>query len=85
MGQGGSAAFSSRSRLQRPEVCFREKRPTGRIPAFAYGPGLLTASHGPNEFDRSRESSSRRDLRAYRGGDACRFEKRLIPTDLAVA
>jgi succinyl-diaminopimelate desuccinylase len=20
------------------------------IPAFAYGPGLLTASHGPNEF-----------------------------------
>jgi succinyl-diaminopimelate desuccinylase len=22
----------------------------GGIPAFAYGPGLLTVSHGPNEF-----------------------------------
>ncbi len=40
------------------------------IPAFAYGPGLLTVSHGPNEFvPISQYCPMRRDLRAYGGLD----------------
>jgi len=49
------------------------------IPAFAYGPGLLTVSHGPERVrSNPQHCPMRRDLRAYGGGtvalivlDAC--------------
>ena len=41
------------------------------IPAFAYGPGLLSVAHGPNEYvDLSRIVETRRHLCTDRDGNA---------------